>query len=82
MNAHNRPIVHCQWCGHVIVTEPAALAPFCCGREMIRAAEETCDAEEDVAVTPKDVERSARFEPRRTTKDRGPNLMRSDTALV
>jgi hypothetical protein len=82
MNAHNRPIYHCLCCGHVIVTEPAALAPFCCGREMTRAAEETCDAQDEVAVTSKNVEHSARRDARGFTKDRGPTRMRSDASLV
>jgi len=82
MNAHNRPIYHCLCCGHVIVTEPAALAPFCCGREMTRAAEETFDGEGEVVATANDVEHSTRFDPRGITKDRGSIPMRSDVSLV
>jgi hypothetical protein len=38
---HNRPIYHCQCCGAVTVQEPFRLPPFCCGHEMVKAAEET-----------------------------------------
>lgn len=38
---HNRPIYHCQCCGAIIVQEPFRLPPFCCGHEMVKAAEET-----------------------------------------
>lgn len=38
---HNRPIYHCQCCGAVVVQESFRLPPFCCGREMVKAAEET-----------------------------------------
>lgn len=82
MNAHNRPIYHCLCCGHVLVTEPVALAPFCCGREMTRAAEETCNIEEKLTAASKNVEHSARLDAREFTKDRGPILMRSDASLV
>lgn len=82
MNTHNRPIYHCLCCGRVLVTAPVALAPFCCGREMTRAAEETCDAQDEVAVTSKNVEHSARFDARGSTKNRGPIQMRSDASLV
>jgi len=38
---HNRPIFHCQCCGAVVLQEAFRLPPFCCGREMIKAGEET-----------------------------------------
>lgn len=38
---HNRPIFHCQCCGAVITQEAFRLPPFCCGHEMVKAAEET-----------------------------------------
>ncbi len=38
---HNRPIFHCQCCGAVVAQESFRLPPFCCGREMVKAAEET-----------------------------------------
>lgn len=78
MNAHNRPIYHCLCCGHVLVAEPAALAPFCCGREMIRAAEETCADDVAIAVTSQDAEHSRRFDSRQIMKNRGSIPMRSD----
>lgn len=37
----NRPIYHCQSCGAVVRQEPFRLPPFCCGHEMVKAAEET-----------------------------------------
>lgn len=38
---YNRPIFHCECCGRVVTQEPHQLAPFCCGREMCKAGEET-----------------------------------------
>lgn len=37
----NRPIYHCPCCGAVVRQEAFRLPPFCCGREMVKAAEET-----------------------------------------
>ncbi len=37
----NHPIYHCQCCGAVVRQESFRLPPFCCGHEMVKAAEET-----------------------------------------
>lgn len=37
----NSPIYHCQSCGAVVRQEAFRVPPFCCGHEMVKAAEET-----------------------------------------
>lgn len=36
----NRPIYHCVCCGSVVLQDAYRLPPFCCGQEMVKAAEE------------------------------------------
>jgi hypothetical protein len=46
-NVHNICLYHCQYCGHVVEQEPNLMAPFCCGGEMIKAAEDTVLGEDE-----------------------------------
>ena len=41
----NRPIYHCQCCGAVVRQEAFRMPPFCCGHEMLKAGEETLNAD-------------------------------------
>ena len=45
MKPDNRPIYHCVICGSVLCEEPYRLPPFCCGHEMVKAGEETPQAD-------------------------------------
>ena len=70
MKSHNRPVYHCVSCGHVVAEEPGQVAPFCCGHEMIKAAEEMVRTAEDVAVPSDNVRCSARLDQPWIVKDR------------
>ena len=70
MKSHNRPLYHCVSCGHVVAEEPWQIAPFCCGHEMIKAAEETVGTAEEVAVPSDDVTYSTRLGQPWAVKDR------------
>ena len=47
MKPHNICLYHCQYCGHVVEQEPNLIAPFCCGGEMTKAAEDTVLGEDE-----------------------------------
>jgi hypothetical protein len=66
---HNRPIYHCQCCGAVVRQEAFRLPPFCCGCEMIKAAEETLqdDFAHELDIEPALVE--PRLAPRWTAQE-------------
>ena len=53
MKTHNAIIYHCLRCGNLTHRDPEQEQPTCCGRKMVKAAEETIfgDENEDEPLT-------------------------------
>jgi hypothetical protein len=52
MKIHNVPIYHCLCCGSILHGEMGATPPECCGREMVKAGEQTLHERQVESVKP------------------------------